>query len=359
MAPNDDRVVRVTLEELEKVSLPAESAASATVIPAAATGEAAGRRSYGNINTAEPAAPDIKEERGSVLLQGWFYLGAAGLIGAAAGWSICEPAFIDGGYGNSWGNFLMMPLVTCLMLTGFAVAESIVERSLRKAGLRALLAIPLGIISGFVFEVVANIVYGIGMQFIYQLGVRTNHSPAFWVIRGIGWVVFGVAGGLIYGLIGQSGKKAKYGVLGGMIGAGLGGLLFDPIALMLDNAVVSRFVGFGLFGLATGAAIGFVESALKDRWLYVSSGPLAGKQFILYKPQTSIGSQQQCDIYLFKDTSIQPQHAVLEARGNQMLLRAATPVYVSGMPTQSRVLLSGDVIQIGRYTFRYNERLRQ
>jgi type III secretion system (T3SS) inner membrane Yop/YscD-like protein len=139
----------------------------------------------------------------------------------------------------------------------------------------------------------------------------------------------------------------------------LGGVLFDPIALFLNNAMVSRLVGFGLFGLATGAAIGFVESALKDRWLYVSAGPLAGKQFILYKPQTSIGSQQQCDIYLFKDSSILPQHAMLEARGNQMLLRAAAPVYVSGMPTQSRVLLSGDVIQIGRYTFRYNERLRQ
>jgi ubiquitin-protein ligase len=36
--------------------------------------------------------------------------------------------------------------------------------------------------------------------------------------------------------------------------------------------------------------MGLVGSALKDRWLYVTSGPLAGKQFILYKPQTIMGA---------------------------------------------------------------------
>ena len=56
--------------------------------------------------------------------------------------------------------------------------------------------------------------------------------------------------------------------------------------------------------MATGIGIGVIESALKDRWLYVTSGPLAGKQFILYKPVTTIGSSQQCDIYLFKDSNI-------------------------------------------------------
>ena len=355
MAPNDEQVVRVTLEDLDKVTLPETS--SATVVPGA--GGTAGARSYGNINAAEPGEPALAEEKGSILLQGWFYLGAAGLIGAAAGWGICEPAFVDGVRGGErWGNYWMIVLVLMLMLTGFAVAESLVERSLRKALMRSLV-IPLGLVGGFLFDFIANIVFNIGIAIISGLGVQTNHNPVFWVARGIAWTVFGVAGGLIYGLLGKSGKKAKYGVIGGVIGAGLGGVLFDPIAMIANNGVVSRFVGFSLLGLATGAAIGFVESALKDRWIYVSAGPLAGKQFILYKPQTTIGSSQQSDIYLFKDTSINPQHAVLDMRGNQVILRATQPVYVSGMPTQMRVLMSGDVIQIGRYQFRYNERLRQ
>jgi pSer/pThr/pTyr-binding forkhead associated (FHA) protein len=105
--------------------------------------------------------------------------------------------------------------------------------------------------------------------------------------------------------------------------------------------------------------MGIVESALKDRWLYVASGPLAGKQFILYKPATVIGSSQQCDIYLFKDPSIQQQHARIELRGAQTFLHAQGQVFVSGQPARTRALQSGDLIQIGRYAFHFRERQRK
>ena len=104
--------------------------------------------------------------------------------------------------------------------------------------------------------------------------------------------------------------------------------------------------------------MGVVESALKDRWFYVTAGPLAGKQFILYKPQTSIGSNQQSDIYLFKDPTILPSHAILSANGARMSLRAAGPVFIAGVPVSTRVLTDGDLVQIGRYTFRYKEKSR-
>jgi hypothetical protein len=245
-----------------------------------------------------------------------------------------------------------------LLCVGCAIAESVVERSVKKALQRLAIALPLGLIFGFIFEIPANLIFSVGLEVVTALGGHTNRNPSFWLARALAWMVFGTAGGILYGIIGQSQKKGKYGVIGGMIGAGLGGLLFDPISLGVDNGVVSRAVGFGLLGLATGVAIGFVESALKDRWLYVSSGPLAGKQFILYKPLTRIGSEQGNDIYLFKDASIAPEHATLEMRGNQVCLRSITPVFVSGVPAQSRVLLNGDTIQIGRYTFRYHERHR-
>jgi hypothetical protein len=171
-------------------------------------------------------------------------------------------------------------------------------------------------------------------------------------------MVFGVAGGLVYGIVDRSGKKIRYGILGGIIGAGLGGILFDPIAMATNRGGPSRAAGFVLLGLATGVAMGIVESALKDRWLYVASGPLAGKQFILYKPVTAVGSSQQCDIYLFKDTSIQPQHASIELRGAQTFLHAQGQVYVSGQPVKHRALQSGDLVQIGRYAFHFRERQR-
>ena len=119
-------------------------------------------------------------------------------------------------------------------------------------------------------------------------------------------------------------------------------LIFDPISFATHGGAVSRAVGFGLLGMATGIAMGLVESALKDRWLYVTAGPLAGKQFILYKPQTNIGSIQACDIYLFKDPEILPQHATLVQKGGRIHLIAEGPVYISGQRVHSsRVLESG------------------
>jgi hypothetical protein len=355
MAEKNDGVIRITADDLAAIdNKPAEPSPET-----ASTSALEGGRSYGNIHTAfAEKEPIVSEDKPSILLQGWFYLGAAGLLGAVAGWGICEPGFQDGGGFDRWGNYWLLPMVTMLMLVCFAISESIVERSLKKAAYRLALVIPLGAVFGFMFSRIADVIFAITLRIVLEAGVRTNRNPAFWIARAVAWAAFGLAAGLCYGLVGKSSKKAKYGVLGGILGAFLGGLAFDPISLLVDQGGESRAFGFAMLGLAAGAAMGFVESALKDRWLYVSSGPLAGKQFILYKQVTTIGSDQGCDIYLFKDTSIAPQHAVIEIRGVQSILRAQAPLFVSGVPTQTRVLNSGDIIQIGRYAFRYNERHR-
>jgi type III secretion system (T3SS) inner membrane Yop/YscD-like protein len=280
------------------------------------------------------------------------------LLGAVIAWGMCERRFIDNGVERSWGNWLMIPLIVALLCVGFGIAESVVERSPKKALTRGLLCLPLGLVLGFVFEFTANIIFTIGLAIIHEMGVQTPRNPAFWVVRGIAWMVFGVAGGLVYGIVGLSSKKMLYGILGGVIGAGLGGILFDPIAMLTKGGTPSRAVGFALVGLATGAAVGLVESALKDRWLYVTAGPLAGKQFIFYKPRTMIGSDQKCDIYLFKDSNIEKEHAVVELSGSRIMLRAMGPTYVNGQPVRQQVLMSGAVLQIGRYAFRYQERQR-
>src|SRR5215813_6760846 len=299
----------------------------------------------------------VSAERGSILLQGWFYLGIAGLLGAAAGWAICEPGFVDGPH-HRWGNILMVPVIITLMCIGFGISESVVERSVRKALLRGALALPLGLLLGFIFDLMAETLYSVLMQLCYEAGVITNRNPLVWLGRGIAWMVFGAAGGTVYGIVGQSAKKGKYGVLGGALGAGLGGILFDPISMATHVGSVSRAVGFTLVGLATGVGMGLVESALKDRWLYVVSGPLAGKQFILYKTQTTIGSGQDSDIYLFKDPTILPDHAMISLNGNRVSLQANGPVSWAGQSVNTRVLQDGDLLQLGRYAFRYKEKQR-
>lgn len=350
MSNPSENPIKITLEDLERVTV----TEATPELSAPVTGE----NKYGSIKAAEePLAAG--QERGSIFLQGWFYLGASGLVAALIGWGICEPWFVDGHSGaERWGNVALIPVLVATLCVAFGVAESVVERSAKKAVQRAGLALPLGAIFGFILGFLANIVYTLGIMVSVQAGAASNKNPALWIARALGWMVFGIAGGAVYGIVGWSGKKAGYGMLGGVIGAGLGGLLFDPISLATHGGALSRGVGFALTGMATGIGIGVIESALKDRWLYVTSGPLAGKQFILYKPVTTIGSSQQCDIYLFKDSSILPNHAVLENRGSRLQLSALGPVYAGGVPVQRQVLQSGTLLQIGRYGFRYQEKQR-
>ena len=353
MASTDDKpALKITLEDLASVQLPSAVPAG-NMVPTAA-----GTKQYGNIAAPADGPAIVTEEKGHIFLQGWFYLGVAGMLGALAGWGICEPFFGEHSGRASWLVLITLPVIVMLTCLGLGIAESIVERSGKKALIRGLTALGLGAVFGVIFDLGAEMVYGVLKAIIFSLGVQTNRSPAFWLVRGIAWAVFGVAGGIVYGLTDRSGRKTKYGIIGGLIGAGLGGTLFDPISFATQTGTVSRGVGFGLLGLATGVAIGIVESALKDRWLYVASGPLAGKQFILYKPITTIGSSQSSDIYLFKDTSILPQHGVIELRGAQTFIRSDGPVFVSGAPARNRALQSGDLIQIGRYAFHFRERQR-
>src|SRR5215470_12200172 len=154
---NNDEPLKITAEDLARVEVPD---APSPIGPAGMT--PSGAKSYGTISDAAEKAPVVAEERGSILLQGWFYLGVAGLLGALAGWGLCEHSFQDGAREFHWGNLWMMPAIITLMCIGFGVSESLVERSLAKALLRGALALPLGVILGFIFEFIANIIYNIG-----------------------------------------------------------------------------------------------------------------------------------------------------------------------------------------------------
>ena len=340
---DQQETLRVSVEEVEQATLRQVPRRVLRPRPAG----------YGSIAHAD--ARRVTPERGSILFQGWFYLGAAGLLGSLAAWAIAEPGYVDGPV-DGWGKFWLMPLVVSLMCVGLAVAESLVERSQRKSLNRAGLALLLGMVLGFVFNRIADGIYQYGLNLAGPEALKAL-APSVWVARGVAWAVIGVAGGMVYGIVGKSVKRAAYGALGGALGAAVGGLIFDPISLITQGGAPSRAIGLSLLGLSTGAAIGLVESVLKSRWLYVTAGPLAGKQFILYKNETIIGSNQSCDIYLFKDPEIEPDHAVLQLRASCLFLRANGPVSISGEPVRGEQMLeNGATIQIGRYCFRYQEK---
>src|SRR5580704_15524196 len=128
-SPSDGEAIKITAEDLASVAIPQ----SAVVSPGA---QSTGAKVYGTINETAEQFVSVPAERGSILLQGWFYLGLAGLLGALAGGGIAEPGFSDGLGAQSharWGNFIVIPLIITLMCMAFGISESIVERSVRKA----------------------------------------------------------------------------------------------------------------------------------------------------------------------------------------------------------------------------------
>ena len=312
---------------------------------------------WGRIDT--PIQPTLQgratQGGGSIFMQSWFYLGLAGFIGAFLAWMLCEPSFSDAAGESSIGNDLLFPLMLVLMSIGYGTAESIVERSTQKGVTKGIISLCVGVVFGFLFNYIANVIYNVLLNLF---SAESYSNPLCWIARSVAWGVFGIAGGLVYGIVSASGKKCFNGLIGGGLGAAIGGLLFDPISFITDGGEASRAVGMSIVGAATGIAMGLVESSLKDRWLYVASGPLAGKQFILYKPRTVLGSNQTCDIYLFKDPSILPQHATIEQTPSGTCISSSTLLTISKQSVQSKRLARGDSITIGRYTLIYDEKQR-
>lgn len=357
---NDNEKIRITWDDVNKVEI---DQPPPIAIPVTRPIRSAGDGSWGTVSPRPNVATFAATSGGTPLLKSWFYLGAAGFVGAFFAWALCEPSFEDGGV-NTWGNIMLFPLMTILMCISLGTVESLVERSWHRAFLRGLASAGLGLVLGFMFSFLANFIFGILLRLFLAAGTSGESiasNPLFWISRAFAWAVFGMAGGLVFGIVSKSGKKTSYGMLGGVIGAAIGGVLFDPISLIMGGAEASRAIGMSILGASTGIAIGLVESALKDRWLYVSGGPLAGKQFVLYQDLVTIGRGQSNTIYLFKDNGILEQHATIEHRAGKSIMTAYGPVVVSGQPMQShmqRALNSGDVIQIGRYTFIYAEKER-
>src|SRR5258708_37298802 len=95
----------------------------------------------------------------------------------------------------------MIPLIVAMLCFGFGISESIVERSMKKALVRGLLSLPLGLVLGFIFEFMANLIFTALILIVHEMGVQTYRNPTFCIARGIAWMAFGASGGLVYRIV--------------------------------------------------------------------------------------------------------------------------------------------------------------
>ncbi len=144
-----------------------------------------------------------------------------------------------------------------------------------------------------------------------------------------------------------------------MLGGLIGGAAFDPLMHYTLRPELSKLIALCAIGLVAGLATGLIENAAKSGWVRVISGLIAGKQFILYRNPTFIGSGPDCRFTCSRTTrwaADMPQSTLCKADSNWKISRSALRRIVNGKPTKRARLRHGDRISIGATTFLFQEK---
>jgi hypothetical protein len=278
--------------------------------------------------------------------------------------------------GDVLANLLFFPVTAVLIAFALLLMEGVASRNWVRMAERMM----LGLLLTLVFSVLGYIPAGVAMllgQVALQLApgeIATVHTlPAvalmlFAAGRSVAWASIGAATGLGMNMARSTKAQLRNTVVGGALGGALGGLFFDPIGRFFTSdsafagADVSRLVGLAAVGLSIGFFVALVERLAREAWLRVRTGPLAGKQFILYRTPTTIGSAPQADVYLFKDAEIEPTHAKIHRVGNRYEVEdmdSRHGTQVGGRPIRRHRLTSGDTIVLGATVLEFEERAKR
>lgn len=256
-------------------------------------------------------------------------------------------------------SLVLFPAIAAMIGLFIGAADGIMCRLPRRILLAGAVGMLFGLVGGFLSgDVLAELVYSVLTRF----AEKHSGTIAFSLQtagRGLAWALAGMTMGLGQGIALRSRRLLLYGFLGGMIGGLLGGLLFDPIDQLLlgtdkPSSSVSRWVGFALIGAVVGLMIGIVERLARDAWLRMVEGPLAGKEFLVFKDIMRMGSSPRSEIYLFNDPAIAASHAVIRATGDIYEIENTcreNPARLNGRPVTRSRLRHGDRISLGRTSF--------
>ncbi len=277
---------------------------------------------------------------------------------------------IQGKIARSESGFLILfPLMAGLIGLAVGAVDGVICRLPRRALLGGLLGFLVGSVGGTFFSYIGDIVYSPLSDIAAaqgEGGLETYSTFGFLLQvtgRGIAWALAGACFGLGPGILLRSRRLVFFGLAGGLIGGLVGGLAFDPIDLLFQKdsyeADISRLVGFLFMGASVGLMIGLVELMARDSWLQMVKGPLAGKEFLVFKDTMKIGAAPSSDIYLFNDDRVMPEHAVLRTHGDTSEVFSSVPenqVLVNGRAVSHARLNHGDRIQLGETSFVFQKR---
>ncbi|MBM4068278.1 MAG: FHA domain-containing protein [Planctomycetes bacterium] len=191
------------------------------------------------------------------------------------------------------------------------------------------------------------------------------------LVRGLGWMLLGVAIGMSEGIAARSLGRFSYGTLGGAIGGFVGGCLFMvfyqaglPQASATQSSAAhiwSQALGLVILGASIGSLSALVQAVFQPACVRVLRGWQEGREYPLEKPASLLGREEHADIALFRDMKVEKKHAYINRVGERYVLvnNSAPPEWtrVNDAPVpQSLDLNDGDRIQLGNVILRFHLR---
>jgi hypothetical protein len=313
----------------------------------------------------------------NIFLNPVFYTAVCGFIAAFFGWGIIE--YVS----KTEKDSPMMWLLTVVAMgLGFLISsiDALMSGNLAKTARNGAIGLGYGLVLGIASNFIANIFYSILLYIVALSAVslfpelRTNEPKIvsmilFMIARAPAWALYGAAIGIIPGFVNKSNKLKINGLIGGLIGGFIGGFVFDPVGRLAEmftdslQGGLSRGVGFTILGLMIGLFVGLVENMAKDVWIVMKSGPLRGKQFVIYHNPTLIGSSPKSDIYIFKDPNVMPTHAKIQKKGSKYEIIDSSQgkgVYVNSEKINgSKILEKNDTVIVGQSILEFQQKERR
>lgn len=280
------------------------------------------------------------------------------LLGFAAGclvWVVIEPFMAVGG-GTFYFRLIMQGgLIGAVYGAVLGSGEGISVSIPRKTVTGVLLGFGIGFIAGTAAILIAQgmllILAGSGSASIADITGR--HLP---LARILGWTFMGAVLGIVEGVRARSIRRALFGAAGGTLGGLAGGLFFEGLNTTNVSVSLLRLFGFCILGIFIGGGFSLLESLGRFGILKVMNGRYKGKEFILSKRTTSIGTENRCDISIPGDPDMQPFHAQVVRKNREMAVERKTDkasLLVNDKSCETQRLKYEDVVRIGSTVIRF------
>lgn len=277
-----------------------------------------------------------------------YYYAVLGAMGGLIGWQASNMIGL-----SFWSNLYLSEIVV-----GGLIGLSI----------GALIGLSEGLNSGNLLQILKSTLFSGGLGLIGgAIGLPIAEGlfqflGGGFLGRAIGWAIFGLLIGAAFAI--TSGNEAWKPALGGAIGGLLGGMVLEGVRSLFTDPLLGKAIGLTALGAAIGIFIALIVLLLSRAWLEVTSGKMAGSEFILDKfvksngPSAFIGSSPLKSDIVLPDPDIDPQHALLKGEDSHFNLKdlSLSGTYINGKKIELTQLRKNQTIKIGNTELVYHER---